>query len=524
MKVLVADQISEEGLDVLRRKAQVDVKTGLKEDQLIAIVADYDAIMVRSQSKITAKVIAAAKKLQVIARAGAGVDTIDVEAATRAGVIVVNAPTGNTISAAEHTIALMLALSRYIPQANVSTKSGAWKRNDFMGTELRDKTLGVIGLGNIGSEVAKRARGMEMKVLGFDPYISPERAAQLQVTIVPIDQLLKESDYITLHVPMLPTTKGMIGAKELATLKPTARIINCARGGLIDEAALAAAVKEKKIAGAAVDVFSAEPPGTSPLFDVDNIIVTPHLGASTNEAQVVSALMVAEQVLDIFDGKPARYAVNAPFIPAESLSVVAPFMKIAGNLGNLAKQMADGPITNIAIRYEGDAAGYSTDPLKAAVIGGILEGVSEERVNLVNFAIIAQKRGLTVVEQKEAGCKNYASLIEVAVTANGKKTTVAGTVLNGVPHIVRINDYWLDIVPTGAYFLFSEHEDRPGLIGAVGKITGDADINISSMFLGRLAPRGQALMALSLDEPLPEASQKKIAAMPKVQWVKLVHL
>ena len=524
MKILIADQVSEEGIDILRSRAEVDVKVGLKEDQLASIIGDYDAIVVRSQTRVTGKVIHAGKKLQVIARAGAGVDTIDVDEATRHGIVVVNAPTGNTISAAEHTIALMLSLSRHIPQANASLKGGAWKRNEFLGTEVRDKTLGIIGLGNIGSEVAKRARGLEMKLLGYDPFISVEHAAKLEVQIVPLEHLLKESDYITLHVPMTSSTKGLIGAKELALLKSSARIINCARGGLVDEEALAQAVKEKKIAGAAVDVFSTEPMTKSVLFESDNIIVTPHLGASTAEAQVVSARIVAEQVIDIFNGKPARYAVNAPFISFETLSVLGPFMTIATKLGNLASQLTVGQTSTVKIIYEGEISNYDTNALKAAVVGGLLASVSEEKVNLVNASLVAAKRGLTIVEQKEPVCKNYASLVTLEVTTTTGTTTVAGTVMHGEPHIVRVDEYWLDIVPTGNYFLFAEHRDRPGLIGAVGKITGDADINISSMHLGRLAPRGQALMVLALDEPLPEAQQKQILGLTDVQSVKLVKL
>ena len=318
MKVLVADHISEEGLKTLRNCAQVDVKTGLKPPEIISIIGDYEVLLVRSQTQVTADVIKAGKKLQVIGRAGVGVDNIDLDAATKQGIIVVNAPTGNTISAAEHTIALMLCLARYIPQANVSLKGGAWKRNDFMGTEVRGKTLGIIGLGNVGSEVARRARGLEMKLLAYDPFVSVDYAKNLQVELVTLEKVLKESDFITLHLPLTAQTKGMIGANELAMMKKSARIINCARGGMIDEQALANAVKEKKLAGAAVDVFPKEPATESPLFAVDNVIVTPHLGATTTEAQALAATMVVEQIIDVINGRMPRYAVNAPFIPPET--------------------------------------------------------------------------------------------------------------------------------------------------------------------------------------------------------------
>ncbi len=317
MKVLIADPISDEGIDILRDHAQVDIKPGLAPEELISTISDYDALVVRSQTKVSAKVIEAGQKLQVIARAGVGVDNIDVDEATRRGIVVVNAPTGNTISAAEHTIALMLALARHIPQANAVLKSGVWRRSDFMGTEVRNKTLGIIGLGKVGSEVAKRAHGLEMKLIAYDPYISVDHARSLQVKLVSLEQLLKEADFISLHTRLTPETKGLIGAKELALVKPTARIINTARGGLIDEKALAKAVKEKKIAGAAIDVFSTEPATESVLFESDKIIVTPHLGASTTEAQAMAAKDVAEQVVDVFKGQPARHAVNAPFTAVE---------------------------------------------------------------------------------------------------------------------------------------------------------------------------------------------------------------
>ncbi len=524
MKVLVADPISNEGVDILRSYAQVDVKTGLAPEEIISTIGDYEGLVVRSQTKVSAKVIEAGKKLQVIGRAGVGVDNIDVEEATRRGIVVVNAPTGNTISAAEHAIALMLSLARHIPQANTVLKSGVWQRSNFMGTEVRGKTLGIIGLGNVGSEVARRARGLEMKLIAYDPFISTDHARNLQVELGPLKKLLKESDFITLHIPLTASTKGLIGAKELALVKPTVRIINTARGGLIDEEALAKAVKEKSVAGAAIDVFSTEPTTESILFEENNIIVTPHLGASTAEAQVMAARDVAEQVIDVLRGQPARYSVNAPLISSEAISVLAPFIPVAAKTGRLAGQLTAGQMNSIQIRYEGEISDYDTNILKAAVLGGLLEEVSEERVNLVNANIIATRRGLSVVEQKEATCENYASLITVEVTTSTEVTIVAGTVIHGESHIVRVNDYWLDIVPTGAYFLFSDHQDRPGLIGAVGKITGDADINISAMHLSRLKPRGQALMILALDEPLPEEQRQQILSLPNVYTAKLVKL
>jgi D-3-phosphoglycerate dehydrogenase len=524
-KILITDDVPEEGIAPLRKEAQVDIKTTLKPEEIAAIIGDYDALIVRSQTKVTAAIIEAGRKLQVIARAGVGIDNVDVEAATRCGVVVVNAPTGNTVSAAEHTIALLLASARNIPQANASLKSGQWKRNEFMGTEVRGKTLGIIGLGNVGSEVARRAQAFEMKLVGIDPLVSVEYAKKLQVELVDLPRLLKESDFITLHLPLTAQTRNIIGAKELALCKPTARIINCARGGLIDEDALVKAIREKRLAGAAIDVFEKEPCTQSVLFGVNSIIVTPHLGASTTEAQVLATRDVAEQIVDVFRGQPARSAINVPYIPTETLAALAPYMKLANILCKLVYRLAEGQAQKIRIRYEGDIATYDTNPLKAAVVGGLLEGISEERVNIVNVNLIASKRGLSVVEEKETACVNYASLLSVSVTTTAGSWTVAGTIIQNEAHIVRVNDFWLDIVPTpGSYFLFSDHKDRPGLIGAVGKITGDADINISFMHLGRLKPRGQALLVLTLDEPLPEKQQQQILAIPDVYSVKLVSL
>lgn len=524
MKVLVADQISKEGIDILQRQAQVDVKVGLKPEEIIAIIGDYEGLVVRSQTRVTAGMIQAGEKLQVIARAGVGIDNIDLEAATGRGIVVVNAPTGNIVSAAEHTIALMLSLARHIPQANAVLKAGAWRRSDFTGTELRDKILGIIGLGNVGSEVARRAGGMEMKIIAFDPFVSVDYAATLQVALVGLEKLLKEADFITLHIPSTSQTRGLINAEGLSLVKPTVRIINCARGGLVNEEALLTAIREKRVAGAAIDVFEVEPTIESALFGEDKIIVTPHLGASTAEAQVRAAKDVAGQVLDVLNGHPARYAVNAPFIAAETLSVLAPFIEVASVVGRLVSQLAEGQVNTISIKYEGELAGYDTNALKAAVLGALLDEVSEERVNAVNANLVAARRGLNVVEQKEAAGKNINSLITVAVTTSTGKVTVGGTVMNDKPHIIRVNDYWLDIEPTGAYFLFSDHRDRPGLVGAVGKITGDADINISFMHLGRLQPRGEALLVLALDEPLSEKQRHQILSLPEVFTVKQVKL
>lgn len=524
MKILVSEPLAQEGVDILKEYAEVDVRTKLTPDELKTIIGQYEALVVRSQTQVTKEIIDAGERLIVIGRAGVGVDNIDLESATAKGIIVVNAPTGNTISAAEHTIALMLALARYIPQANASLKAGQWRRADFMGTEVRGKTVGLVGLGNVGSEVARRAYGLEMKVLAYDPFISQERAANLHVDAVTLDELLRNSDFISLHVPLTDQTRGMIDDRALAMVKPTARLINAARGGLIDEEALVKAIREKRLAGAAIDVFSKEPCTESVLFGCENIIVTPHLGASTNEAQSMAAIEVAKQVIDVFKGQPARYAVNFPFIAPDAMTIVGPFLKVAHDVGNLARQLSEGRPREAKVKYSGEIAAFDTNALKASILRGMLEDVSEERINLINANVVAAKRGIIITEQKDLVCDNYTNLITVELFTGSDSTIVAGTLIRGEVHIVQVNSYWVDIVPTGGYFLFSDHRDRPGLIGAVGKIAGDADINISYMHLSRLKPRGQALMILALDEPLSEEARKKILALSDVYTAKVVRL
>jgi D-3-phosphoglycerate dehydrogenase len=520
MKILVADPIAEEGMQFLRSHAQVDVKSKLELEQLKAIIGDYDALIVRSQTKVGAEVIRSGKKLKVIGRAGVGIDNIDVDAATRNGIVVVNAPTGNIIAAAEHTIALMLALARNVPQANSNLKSGKWRRDQFVGTEIRNKTLGIIGLGNVGSEVAKRVQAFEMRVIAHDPFVSKDYAHNLKVELMSMDQLLKEADFITLHVPLTATTNRLIGSRELAELKPTARIINCARGGVIDEEALLEAVKAGKIAGAAFDVFDHEPLTDSPLFREDKIIVTPHLGASTVEAQTSVARDVATEVLAVLHGEFSKYAVNAPYVAPE----LVPFMRLATAMGNLASQLMEGQISSTYIKYSGAVNNHDCNPIKTALISGLLQQTSEERINLVNVGLVAAQRGLRISEEKEAVAQNFANLLTLQVNATIGTTTISGTVRDSQSHIVQVNDFWMDIVPTGTYFLFCDHLDRPKLVGAIGDITGKADVNISSMHLSRLQPRGKALMILALDEPLHEENLQEIRTLPGIYSAKAVKL
>ncbi len=524
MKILVADNLHEDGIDILKQHADVDVNTGLTEAELVEIIGGYEALMVRSQTQVTAKVIKAGKKLQVIARAGVGLDNVDIEEATKHGIVVANAPTGNIISAAEHAVALMLALARNVPQANASLKAGKWLRKDFMGTEIRHKTLGVVGLGNVGSEVARRCRGLDMDIIAYDPFISVDHAQNLKVRLVKLDDLLKEADFISMHLPLTDSTVGIIGKKELDLVKRSVRIINCARGGLIDDKALLDALKGGKVAGAAIDVFAKEPTTSSPLFELDNVIVTPHLGASTTEAQALVAKDAACQITAVLNGEPALYAVNAPFVPPEMHKALLPFGNLASSMGKLLSQLGEGQLNSIQIKYEGEVSQCETNVLKASLLSGLMEQISEERVNLINANVIANRRGISVVEEKQASCQNYPSLITAEVTTSTGSIIVAGTVLREESHIVMVNRYWLDVVPTGGYFLFSDHLDRPGLISAVSKVTGDADVDISAMHVGRLKPRGEALMVLALDEPLSEEHLKQILAIPDVYSAKLVRL
>ena len=524
-RILVSDPIDPQGIEMLRAVGDVDVKLGLDPKDLLAIIGEYDALVVRSETKATAEVIEASHKLQVIGRAGVGVDNIDLEAATQKGIAVVNAPTGNTVAAAEHTIALMMALARNIPQANESLRRGEWKRSAFMGIEVRNKVLGIIGLGKVGTEVARRAGGLQMQVHAYDPFVSPEQARLLGIELVGLDQIFRNSDFICLHTPLTEATRGLVNDEKIALMKPTARILNAARGELVDEAALFRAVEEGRIAGAALDVFSQEPlPKDNPLLKNSKIIVTPHLGASTEEAQAEVAKEVAEQVISVLQGQSARYTVNAPFVLPESQAILAPYIEAASYVGKLASQLSDGQLRSINLRYEGEIAGYDTNILKAACLMGILGPISEERVNLVNANLIASQRELRITEQKGPATEQYGSLVTVEMETSSGKTAVSGAYIRGETHIVKVDGYWIDIVATGGYMMFTDHQDQPGMIGAVGTITGKHDINIGFMEVGRLEPRGRATMILGLDDPMPELVLNEIRALSNVYQVKVVQL
>jgi D-3-phosphoglycerate dehydrogenase len=520
MKILVAEPLAKQGLEILRAHHEVDEKIGLSLEELASIIGDYDALLVRSQVKVTAEILAHAARLVVIGRAGVGVDNVDLEAATRAGIVVVNAPTGNTVSAAEQTIALMLALARKTAAADASMRKGEWKRSAFTGVELRGRTLGIIGLGKIGQAVADRARGLEMNVIGCDPFVTAEQAALHGISLVDMDTIIERSDVITVHVPLNKATRGVIGPEQIGRLKPGVMLVNVARGGVYDEAAVAQALTDGKIAGAAFDVFEKEPPVDSPLMTAPNTVLTPHLGASTAEAQVRVAEEACEQVVDVLAGRSARYAVNAPLLTPETARAIAPYLPLTETLGRIAAQYLRGGVKALTVDVAGDLANHDTSQLAAAALRGILENATSERVNLINAGFLAKSRGLSVTERKTTDAGSFASLVTLSVEGDAGKATVAGTVANGEPRLVRIDDSWLDMAPAPV-MVMTRHQDKPGTMGRIGLILGEADVNISSMTLARSNPRHDALMLLAVDDEVPDAVAEQLRSHPAVidVWV-----
>jgi len=524
-KVLVSDPIDQAGIDILSQVAQVDVHTNLSPEELLRLIPDYDALMIRSGTRVTQAVIEAGTQLKVIGRAGVGVDNVDVPAATRKGIVVVNSPEGNTIAAAEHTLALMLALSRYIPDANYSIKNGQWDRKSFTGVEVYKKTLGIVGLGKIGSHVATVAQAMGMRVLAYDPFLSSERADQLGCRLVELDVLFNEADYITLHLPKTPETQHLINAETLAKMKPTARIINCARGGIIDETSLAAALKAGKIAGAALDVYETEPLGESPLRSLGReIILTPHLGASTEEAQTNVAIDVAEQIRDVLLGLPARSAVNIPGLRPDLLEKLKPYLQLAELLGNMVGQLAGGRIEALVVRLQGELATNESQPIVIAALKGLLSPALQERVNYVNAGIEAKERGIRVIETRDASVRDYAGSIHLSATGPLGDRSVTGALLGAEEiRITDIDDFPVNVAPT-RYMLITLHRDMPGIIGKIGSLLGSFNVNIASMQVGRKMVRGDAVMVLSIDDPLPEGILTEITKVPGIRDAYVVNL
>jgi D-3-phosphoglycerate dehydrogenase len=515
VKVLVAESVAHEGLELLAARHEVDERIGCTREELRGLLPDYDALVVRSQVQVDADLIAAGSRLVVIGRAGVGVDNVDLEAATRAGITVVNAPTGNTIAAAEHTLALLYGVARKTAAADASVRRGEWKRAEFTGLELRGRTLGIVGLGKIGQAIADRARAMEMIVLGVDPYVTAEQAAHHGVELVDLDTMLARADIVTVHVPLTRATKGLIGRAAIARLKPGAIVLNVARGGIVDEAAVAEALTSGHLAGAGIDVFDEEPPTDSPLLSARNTLLTPHLGASTAEAQILVAEEVAAQVLDVLEGRSARYAVNAPLLTPETARAIGPYLPLAEVLGRFFAQFSRGGVKTLTLEIAGELAEHDGSPLRAAVLRGLLETVTTERVNLVNAGALARARGITVVERKTPDAGAFASQLAVSSEGRSGPVKVAGTVAGGEPRITGLGEYRLDMEPADV-MLITRHTDKPGMVGRIGAMLGEADVNISAMHLARTRPREDALMILALDDDVPAAVEDAIRAQDAV--------
>ena len=505
-KVLVSDKLSETAVQIFRDRG-IDVtfepELGKDKERLLQVIGDYDGLAIRSATKVTEKLLNAAGKLKVIGRAGIGVDNVDVPAASRRGVIVMNTPFGNAITTAEHAISLMMAVARQIPQANESTHAGKWEKSRFMGTELTGKTLGVIGAGNIGSIVCDRALGLKMKVIAYDPYLSEERAQQMGVTKVELDELLARADFITLHVPLTDKTRNIISAEAIARMKPGVRLINCARGGLVDEAALAEALKSGHVAGAAFDVFAEEPARNSPLFGLPNVVVTPHLGASTREAQENVAIQVAEQMSDYLLTGAVTNALNMPSVTAEEAKVMGPWVKLAEYLGSFVGQMTEEPIKAINILYNGTVAEMNTEALNAAAVAGLMKATNPD-VNMVSAPVIARERGINISTTTQEKSGVFDAYIKLTVVTDTRERSIAGTVFSdGKPRFIQIKGINID-AEVGAHMLYTTNKDVPGIIGTLGAILGRNGVNIANFTLGRTGPGEDAIALLYVDEPLPQ--------------------
>jgi len=521
-RVLVSDELSETAVQIFRdRGVEVDYmpKLGKDKEKLAEIIGQYDGLAIRSATKVTDKLLALATNLKVIGRAGIGVDNVDIPAASKNGVIVMNTPFGNSITTAEHAIAMMFAVARQLPEASVSTHSGKWEKSRFMGVELYNKTLGVIGAGNIGGIVCDRALGLHMKVLAYDPFLSEERAKTMGVTKVELDELLAKADFITLHVPLTDKTRNILNAEALAKTKKGVRIINCARGGLVDEAALAEALKSGHVAGAAFDVFEVEPATESPLFGLPNVVVTPHLGASTTEAQENVALQVAEQMSDYLLTGAVQNALNMPSVTAEEAAVMGPWVKLAGHLGAFVGQMTDEPIKAINILYDGHVAEMNLAALNCAAIAGIMRATNPA-VNMVSAPVIAKERGIQISTTQQEKSGVFDAYIKLTMVTESRERSIAGTVFSdGKPRFIQVKGINID-AEVGQHMLYTTNKDVPGIIGTLGGTLGKHGVNIANFTLGRAAAGEDAIAILYLDEPLPEAVKADLEATGLFQQVK----
>lgn len=525
MKVLASEKLSAAGLERLREHVDVDVKTGMDPEELRAIIGSYDALIVRSATQVDAELLERAERLKVVGRAGIGLDNVDVDAATKLGIMVVNAPTSNVLSAAEHTLALLLAQARNIPQAHNALINGSWEREKWQGVELHGKTLGIVGLGRVGTLVAQRASAFGMRLVAFDPYVSPNRAAQMGVDLVDtVDEVVRRADFLTIHLPKNAETVGIIGARQFQLMQPGVRIVNTSRGGLVDEAALVEALRKGIVAGASLDVFDGEPITEHELFGFENIVVTPHLGASTVEAQDKAGLAIAEQILLALRGEFVPYAVNVD-VGADIPEQVRPYLQLAERLGRLAVALAGGGIESLRFDYHGGIAEHDTRALTLAGLKGSFTAVVYEPVTYVNAPLLAKERGITVEESKSAESLDYVNLVEVHATTKGETITVGGTLVGKRDNerLVRIYSYDLDMAfhPT---MLFLRYDDRPGVVGTVGTTLGEAGVNIANMQVSRLSEGGEALMTLAVDSEIPDDVLKRISEQAKLRDAKLIVL
>jgi D-3-phosphoglycerate dehydrogenase len=525
LKVLISDNISPKCIGILKKSGlEVDVKTGLKPEELKACIGDYHGLIIRSATKVTSEIINAAKNLKVIGRAGSGLDNVDKTAATKKGIVVMNTPGGNTITTAEHTISLMVSLARQIPQATMSMKAGKWEKKKFMGVELFNKTLGVIGIGNIGSQVAKRAQGLGMNVIAYDPFLSEDTAKAMGVEKVDLQELLRRSDFITIHTPITPETKNMINKETIKVMKNGARIINCARGGIINEKDLYDALIDGKLAGAALDVFEEEPPKNNPLLTLNNVICTPHLGASTKEAQENVAIAVAEQVADYLINNTIRNAVNFPSVPSDQVLKLQPYINLAEKLGLFAAQIFEGGVTEMTIEYRGEASEINIEPVTIAAIKGFLTPILEETVNFVNAPVIAKERGIEVKETKSTDAGDYQSMVAIRLKAKDKESYISGTLFSKKdPRIVGIDNFKVEIVPDGE-LLFMYNNDKPGVIGNIGTLLSQNNINIARMHFGRETLGGRAISVVTIDTPATPQIIEEIKRLPNILSVKQITL
>jgi len=525
-KVLVSDPLSEEGLKILEKEkgVKVDVKVKLPPEELKKIIGEYDALIVRSGTKVTAEIIKNAKKLKVIGRAGVGLDNVDSVAATKKGIIVMNTPGGNTISTAEHTMSMIMALSRNIPQAYASMKGGAWDRKKFMGVELYGKVLGIIGLGRIGTEVAKRALSFGMKIIAYDPFLSAEKLKDSDIEIVPLKSLFQQSDYITVHTPLTKDTKHIIDSEAISIMKKGVRLINCARGGIIDEKAVQEGIDSGKVGGAAFDVYQEEPPKNFNLLDSNKVIATPHLGASTQEAQQSVAVEMAHQVVDALLDRGIRNAVNIPYIPYKDWKVLRPYIALAEKMGILQAQLLEEPIKEVGITYAGNIVTYTTEQITTAYVKGLLTHAVGEMVNYINATLIAQERGIKVVESKTTKVEEFAHLITTTVKTKSKTSSISGALFaNSEPRIVKIDNYYVDAVPSG-YMVLISNKDVPGIVGQVGTLLGKNNINIAGMTFGREKPGGKAISVCNVDSEVPAKVLKDIEKASNIYDARLIKL